>query len=154
MNFGEILQGATIFVLNKNTVEASQAKVASRGLPHFDPNSMGTSGMIVDVCLEINGKSATYCMPEKAETCYSGEFVFSTSRSVIASELETIYNQGKEQLAQMPNIQKRVELSGSILEEWNPEVKEKREQDKRLQNVEDKLSGLEKSINLLLSKLS
>lgn len=154
MNFGEMVNGSSIFVLNKNTVEASQAKVVSRGLPHFDPNNINNTSMIVDVCLEINGNTATYCMPEKAEKCYAGDFMFSTSRQAVALELETIYNQGKEQLAQIPNIEKRVELSGKILEEWNPEVKEKREQDKRMQKLECEISELKKSINLLVNKLS
>lgn len=158
MNFSELRNNYPVYVLNKTEMKTAQGKVINVGSPYFqqaNPMQMGMppqqpTQRMVDVTIEIEGKTQTYTMSEtSAVTCAQvggKELILSTERQGITREVEVMKAQSQEVL---DSVEKHKMIIGScekILAEWNPEYAEKKQQDQRISGLEKKVDGLGKML--------
>lgn len=143
MLFKDIKQNYPVFVLNKQDVTFSQGKVTSVSLPHMDnsnPMVMGKS--VIDVAIEVAGKSATYAIPENLSIVYAGEIVLSTDRDGIMREVEAMKSSAEQAIKNVERQKMIVEKTSSLLTELNPIYKEKQQNEQRLANMESSIKEL------------
>ena len=100
MLFKDVKQNYTVYILDKQDINISQAKVSAVGFPRMDimQNTPNTQ-TVVDITLDSNGKIATYTIPESLSVTYAGNIVLSTDKDGLMREIEAMKNNAEQVLA-------------------------------------------------------
>nr|DAW46631.1 MAG TPA: hypothetical protein [Caudoviricetes sp.] len=83
--------------------------------------------MVVDVTIELTGKTATYTIPENLSITYAGDIVLSTDKNGLAKEVESMKNTAEKIIESVPRQKEVIEKSTALLADINPVYKEKKE---------------------------
>lgn len=143
MYFKDLKQDYTVYLFDKYDISVKQGKVISVGLPHFDNKNFNAgTKMVVDVSINVDGKTQIYTLKEDTDTGYTDSIVISTDRSNIIREIEMAKAQSEEVLSQVDEHTKRVAKYTEILAEFNPAIKEKQEIDQRFGKLEDSINEI------------
>lgn len=162
MLFKDMKPGYPVYLLNKKDgIRAIQGKVVKVSEPYFpsvQPGqmpTMNTTQRVVDVTLEAEGITNTYSIPETLTVTYAANsLVLSTDREGILRDVESIKTRDEEELRMQKKREEEIAACEKILEEWNPAFAEKKEQEKRLLNLEDKMGNIEGMLRKLISQTS
>lgn len=138
-------KGYPIFILNRNDITATQGKIIDVSRPHFDNRNPSNTTMVIDVIVDIDGKQTSFVMSEGSSIAYTDTLVLSCDRADILHEVEAICSRNEEELKQTELRQQTVQKCKSIIEEWNPSVKQQRETDERITKIENALDALQKN---------
>ena len=145
MMFKDLKKGYPVYVLHNNgDIKVETGKVIDVSLPHVESMQIGkTSQMVVDVTAEIGGVTKTYSIPETLSVTYSGDkMVLSVDREGIIREVENMKTRSEDALKEMDSHKRIVEQCSSILTEWNPVYKEKKETEERFGKIESSIGEL------------
>lgn len=170
ISFKEIKRGFPVFILHKNgeDVKATEGKVVNVSDPHlpqnFNPSNPTAYNqmqqLMIDVTIEEDGATNTYCIPENLTVTYAGDIILATEREGIIREVQALVTQDDEHIKAVPMHEKRRAACSAILEQWDTAYKERKENDQRFKDIETHISGLdtrmgglENKIDLLLKKL-
>lgn len=138
-------KGYPIFILNRGDIAACQGKIIDVSRPHFDNHNPSSTGMVIDVTVDIEGKQTSFVIPENASVAYTDNLVLSCDRTDIIREVEAICSRNEEELKQTGVRQQTVQKCKTIIEEWNPAFKQQRETDERITKIESALEALQKN---------
>lgn len=138
-------KGYPIFILNRNDITATQGKIIDVSRPHFDNRNPSATAMVIDVTVDIDGKQISFVMPESSTIAYTDNLVISCDRADILHEVEAICSRNEEELKQTTVREQTVKKCHSIIEDWNPAVKQQRETDERITKIENTLDALQKN---------
>lgn len=154
MLFKDLKPGYPVYILQKeDEPKAFQGKTIKVSEPYFPPApigqmpSMSTTQRVVDVTLEANGVTNTYSIPETLSVTYANNLVLSTDRDGMLRDVESMKNQSLEIVNSVEKHKAIVDSCDKILEEWNPAFAEKKEQDKRISGLEEKVEGIGKMLS-------
>ena len=152
MYFKELTQNSPVYIFDKQSMTLSQGKVVTRGFPRMDVNpTAGISGMVVDLAIEVNGKTANYVIPESSSVAYAGNLVLSVDKSGLATEVQAM-KAGAEHLASVEHQKQVLEKSTSLLEELDQTFKERQEADKRFSKIEDSVNELKNMVSQIMKQ--
>ena len=98
--------------------------------------------MVVDVTIEAEGATRTYTIPESSSVAYAGTLVISTDRDGVVREAESIKAAAQDALSKVEHYRDAVDKCDALLEEWNPALAEKREQERRIGGIENEVKNL------------
>ena len=110
--------------------------------------------MMRDIAIEVDGKNATYTIPENLSVTFAGSIVLATSQQGLSSEIERMKSEAEQALAMMEHHKMVIERSSGLLAELNPHVREKLENERRFKSIESDMSGIKTMMQQLLDKLS
>lgn len=110
------------------------------------------ASMVVDITVENKGCPTTYTFKDDTETGYTGSLVITTDKANIIREIEASKGQSEEAIAQVEEHKQRVQKYTSILADYNPAIREKREIDARFGKLEDSMIELKSMLSGLLTK--
>lgn len=143
MLFKDIKQNYPVYILNKQDVSFSQGKVTSVSLPHMDnSNPMVMGKTVIDVTIEVEGKSATYAIPENLSIVYANDIVLSTETDGIMREVEAMKSSAEQAIKNVERQKIIAEKTSSLLIELNPVYKEKQEYENRFNKMEKSIEEL------------
>ena len=155
MLFKDIKQNYPVYILDKQDLSVIQGKATSVSFPRMDMNpKIGKTEMVVDVTIEVNGKTGTYTIPEGLSVTYAGNLVLSTDKQGLSGEIEAMKNNAEQILASVDKQKEILEKSSSLLAELNPVYKEKQETEKRFGSIETQVSDVKKSVDEIKSLVS
>lgn len=158
MQFKELQRGHKVFFLEKEPeLKASCGKVINVTPPHFEtnPSFSKPTAMVVDITIEKDGKVTTYTMNESSSVAYPNEStIITTDKAGVIREVENIKDQSVQILASVPKAEKQKNDADKILDEWNPEFHEKKENELRFKGIEKQVNNLNNKLDELLKKLS
>ena len=140
-------KGYPIFLLNRNDIVVSQGKIVDVSRPHFDNRNPTSTSMVIDVTVEIDGKQTSFVMPESANVAYTDNLVISCDRTDIMREVEAICNRNEEELKQTSVREQTVKKCKTIIEEWNPAIRQQRETDERMSKMEKEMGQMRSDVN-------
>lgn len=148
MQFRDIKPGYPVFILDKESVTATQGKAVSVGMPRIQtPNTFGqTSSLVVDIAIEADGTTKTYTIPETAAVTYAGTLALSTDKDGILREINALKSAATEALAKVDAQKAVVEKCDIALAEWDTTYAEKRKQDERISGIETEVKSLSQQI--------
>lgn len=110
--------------------------------------------MVVDITIEENGASKTYTTPDSLSVTYAGnELVITTEREGILKEVESIKAQNEDELSKVNARRNTVSECETILAEWNPQFKERRETEERFTKIETSMTDLKGMLSDLIKEL-
>lgn len=143
MLFKDVKQNYTVYILDKQDMNISQAKVSAVGFPRMDimQNTPNTQ-TVVDITLDSNGKIATYTIPENLSITYAGNIVLSTDKDGLMREIEAMKNNAEQVLASVDKQKQILDKANTLLSELNPIYKEKKETDLRFSKIENSISEM------------
>ena len=162
MLFKELKQNYPVYILDKQSVTFTQGKVVNISLPRLNignngmpimPPSPASNAMMVDVTVEVNGRTATYSIPENLAVTYAGNTVLSTDKEGISREIEAMRATAEQVLNSVDRQKEIVEKSKTLLAELNPAYREKKETDERFNRIEGDVSEMKGMMKDLLEKL-
>lgn len=140
-------KGYPIFLLNRNEIVASQGKIVDVSRPHFDTRNPTSTSMVIDVTVEMDGKQTSFVMPESANVAYTDNLMISCDRTDIMREVEAICNRNEEELKQTDMREQTVKKCKSIIEAWNPAIRQQREADERMSKMESNMEKMRSDVN-------
>lgn len=148
MLFKDIKQNYPVYILDKQDLSVIQGKATSVSFPRMDMNpKIGKTEMVVDVTIEVNGKTGTYTIPENLSVTYAGNLVLSTDKQGLSGEIEAMKNNAEQILASVDRQKEILNKASSLLAELNPVYKEKQETEKRFGVIETQVSEVKKSVD-------
>lgn len=172
MVFKDIKQNFPIYILDKSSVELTKGKVIATTLPHPDTqnfnmpnssygtvvpplNSNGNQRIVIDLTIEVNGRSATYIVSENASINYAGNTIIATEQSLLASEVEAIKNSAEQALApeRIEQLKQSLEKSTALLSELNPVFKQQQEYDTRFNKLEGSVNEIKDMMKTFIKEL-
>lgn len=112
----------------------------------------GISGMVVDLAIEVNGKTANYVIPESSSVAYAGNLVLSVDKSGLATEVQAMKAGAEQHLASVEHQKQVLEKSTSLLEELDQTFKERQEADKRFSKIEDSVNELKDMVSQIMKQ--
>ena len=145
----------TIYILDKDKMVLQQGRVTATS-PHVNNtyNTMAAGQMMRDIAIEVDGKNATYTIPENLSVTFAGSIVLATSQQGLSSEIERMKSEAEQALAMMEHHKMVIDRSSGLLAELNPHVREKMENERRFKSIESDMSGIKTMMQQLLDKLS
>ena len=156
MTFKDIKTNNTVFILDKNNLKVISAKVINASQPKIDmskPNScMSGTTLIVDIDLNIEGKTVSYSIPENLDITYTNTgLVLATDPNKLVNEVNLLNQEAKDQLAKKEYYENIINKTPDLLAELNPQLKEKQETDRRLNLMESSMSTMQSDISKITS---
>lgn len=148
MLFKDIKQNYPVYILDKQDLSVIQGKATSVSFPRMDMNpKIGKTEMVVDVTIEVNGKTGTYTIPENLSVTYAGNLALSTDKQGLSGEIEAMKNNAEQILASVDRQKEILSKTSSLLAELNPVYREKQETEKRFGVIETQVSEVKKSVD-------
>lgn len=144
MLFKDLKTGDTLYLFDKNAISLVQDKVVSISAPHVDTNC--AVGMVVDV--KVSNRSFT--MRDTSEICYTDSLVISPDRTTMLREVETQKANDEALIAREKALKEELPKLEAIIDLLSPEKRERKEQEERMNRVEEKLGTLTEMIELML----
>ena len=156
MTFKDIKTNNTVFIFDKNNLKVIQAKVINTSQPKIDmskPNScMSGTTLIVDIDLNIEGKTVSYSIPENLDITYTNTgLVLATDPNKLINEENILHQEANDQLAKKEYYENIINKTPDLLAELNPQLKEKQETDRRLNLMESSMSTMQSDISKITS---
>lgn len=156
MTFKDIKQNNTVFILDKNNLKVISAKVINASQPKVDmskPNScMSGTTLIVDIDLNLEGKTVSYSIPENLEITYTNTgLVLAIDPNKLVNEVNSLHREAKDQLAKKGYYEEVIKKTPDLMAELNPQLKEKQETDRRLNLMESSISNMQSDISKMTS---
>lgn len=157
MLFKDLKIGYPVYLLHKdNGLKVEIGKVAAISPSRFPQTTGGFQAMqmVVDITIEESGKSRTYTTPDSLSVTYAGnELVIATEREGILKEVESIKTQNEDELLKIGERKSIVSACETILAEWNPQFKERRETEERFTKIENSMTDLKDMLSGLIKEL-
>jgi hypothetical protein len=147
MQFKELKQGYQIYVFDRTKIEVSEPKVVNVSQPHVDSRIGSPTDIVVDITIESDTSPKTYVLKESSDVGYNGNLVISTTRDTILREVEAIKSQSEQILSQVDEHKAKVEKCKTILSEFNPIYKERKETEERFNKLESSIDDIKKLLS-------
>ena len=152
-----------MYVLYKNEPRFAVGKVAqvsNQYPPQFNfqqPINPNTMGMMVDLSIEVDGKTETY--PRIPINSSIAEFpdkgvILSETRDGIVNEINVIRNASQTAIDQVELHKRIIASCDQLLLDLNPQLKHEQEQAGRIASLEQRLAGMSDQIAALTGMLS
>jgi hypothetical protein len=155
MYFKDLKQNYPVYILDKQTLTLTQGKAVAVGFPRMEMNpAAGKSGMVVDVSIVADGKTANYVIPENLSVTYAGNLVLSVDRQGLAGEVESMKVTAEQAIASVEQQKQILEKSTTLLAELNPTYREKQETEQRFSKIEASMGELKDMLSRLVNQPS
>lgn len=160
--FKDLKQNYQVFLLNTQDMTFNQGKVVSVSFPHFDMNNQSigigsnSTNMVVDVTIELDGKTSTYVIPENISITRTGNgnLVIATEKEGIVREIEALKSSSEQVLASVDYHKGVIEKADSLLAEFNPILKERQATEQRFKQIEDNVGEMKQMLERFLNNIS
>ena len=113
---------------------------------------MSGTTLIVDIDLNIEGKTVSYSILENLDITYTNTgLVLATDPNKLINEVNILHQEAKDQLAKNEYYENIINKTPDLLAELNPQLKEKQETDRRLNLMESSMSTMQSDISKITS---
>ena len=138
-------------MLDKDKLSLSDGKAITVGFPRYDLTAKST---VVDITVDVNGKTATYAIPENLSVTYAGNLVLSTDKEGLVREVEAMRTSAEQIIASVDHQKEVIEKASVLLSELNPQFKEKQETEKRFANIESSVHKIEELVTNFINNFN
>jgi hypothetical protein len=146
MLFKDLKAGDMLYLFDSNIKELSIEKVVNISIPRMDGNM--NNGMVVDISLQ----NKIYTIKNTSEICYNGSLVISPNKDLVLKEVESCKENDLSILARKDSIEEGIKKLDVIIDQLSPERKEKKEQDERLNRIEESVGALKDMVELIIKQ--
>ena len=164
MIFKDIKPNHTVYILNQQEITLTKGKITNVSFPYIrdtrNPNqpvnnpypamNLMNSERVIDVTIDMEGRSATYSIPEGLSVAYANNLVISTDLEGITKELQAMNGTSSQFLStvdqQKEYHQNVFDRTSKILSDIDPASKERQAIDQRFSNLESNMKDMRENI--------
>lgn len=133
------------------SVSNPQPKYGQFGAPNFGSQPE----MTVDVRVKVDDETMDFKqLNANASIANSGNVVVSDSKDAMSAEVEGLLRTSKAILESVPYHEKMLVACDNVLRDLNPSFKKEKEQEEKIGALEEKMVGIEGTLNDMMSMLS
>ena len=155
-------QGNLFYILEKGDelkLRIGQVVSVSNPQPKYGQFNTPTFGsqpeMTVDVRVKVDEETMDFKqLSANASIANSGNVVVSDSKEAMSAEVEGLLRTSKAILESVPYHEKMIVACDGILRDLNPSFKKEKEQEEKIGALEEKMVGIEGTLNDMMSMLS
>ena len=155
-------QGNLFYILEKGEelrLKIGQVVSVSNPQPkygsQFSVPAFGQSEMTVDVRVKVDEETMDFKqLNANASIANSGNVVVSDSKEAMSAEVEGLLRTSKAILESIPYHEKMLVSCDNVLRDLNPSFKKEKEQEEKIGALEEKMVGIEGTLNDMMSMLS
>ena len=157
--FQGVREGSLFYILNKNgkpVLRVGQVVSVSNPQPKFGQYPMMGGESFVDVSVKVNDETIDFKqLPSNQSIANnSNGIVVSESREAMSAEVEAMCLTSKKVLDSISYHQDVVASCDAIRRELNPQLAKEKEQEEKIGSLENKIEGMEATLNNISSMLS
>ena len=149
MNFKELKKGFPVYIINKDTVEYSQGKVAQDATPPRLNTTFGQP-MVTDVSIESNGITKIWTLPADqrvAEMQTDSNTIISTDKPAIIAMIRNIQTECETYLQGLEINKKRLDASKKLIAELDVTYKQQQQTEERFSRIEQSIAGISEQLD-------
>lgn len=155
-------QGNLFYILEKGEelrLKIGQVVSVSNPQPkygsQFSVPAFGQSEMTVDIRVKVDEETLDFKqLNANSSIANSGSVVVSDSKDAMSAEVEGLLRTSKAILDSIPYHEKMLGACDNILRDLNPSFKKEKEQEEKIGALEEKMVGIEGTLNDMMSMLS
>ena len=160
--FQGLRQNGLFYILEKGEdlkLRVGQVVSVSNPQPKYGQFNTPTFGsqpeMTVDVRVKVDDETMDFKqLNANASIANSGNVVVSDSKDAMSAEVEGLLRTSKGILESVPYHEKVIVSCDTILRDLNPSFKKEKEQEEKIGALEEKMVGIEGTLNDMMSMLS
>lgn len=160
--FSGLRQNGLFYILEKGEelrLKIGQVVSVSNPQPkygsQFSVPAFGQSEMTVDVRVKVDEETMDFKqLNANASIANSGNVVVSDSKDAMSAEVEGLLRTSKAILESVPYHEKMLVACDNVLRDLNPSFKKEKEQEEKIGALEEKMVGIEGTLNDMMSMLS
>lgn len=160
--FSGLRQGSLFFILEKGeelTLKIGQVVSVSNPQPKYNQFSVQPTftqpEMVVDVKVKIGEETVDFKqLGANMNIANSGNVVVSDSKEAMSMEVESLLRNSKQIIESVPYHEKVVVSCDFMLRELNPQFAKEKEQEEKIDALEEKMGGIESTLNQMMGLLS
>ena len=160
--FSGLRQNGLFYILEKGDdlkLRVGQVISVSNPQPKYGQFNTPTFGsqpeMTVDVRVKVDDETMDFKqLNANASIANSGNVVVSDSKDAMSAEVEGLLRTSKAILESVPYHEKMLVACDNVLRDLNPSFKKEKEQEEKIGALEEKMVGIEGTLNDMMSMLS
>ncbi len=163
--FSGLRNNNILYILEKTDeglkVQTGQVVSVSNPQPKYKqfngttPNFTAQPEMVVDVKVKVDNDELEFKqLGANLSIANSGNLIVSDSREAINAEVDGIVAMSRQHIDATPYHEKIVETSDDVKRIINPQFAKEKEQEEKIGMLEEKMSGIEGTLNQMMGLLS
>lgn len=160
--FQGVRQNGLFYILEKGDelkLRVGQVVSVSNPQPKYGqfntPAFGGQPEMTVDVRVKVDDETMDFKqLNANASIANSGNLVVSDNKDAMSAEVEGLLRTSKAIIESVPYHEKMLVACDSVLRDLNPTFKKEKEQEEKIGALEEKMVGIEGTLNDMMSMLS
>lgn len=160
--FSGLRQNGLFYILEKGEdlkLRVGQVISVSNPQPKYGQFNTPTFGsqpeMTVDVRVKVDEETMDFKqLNANASIANSGNVVVSDSKDAMSAEVEGLLRTSKAILESVPYHEKMLVACDNVLRDLNPSFKKEKEQEEKIGALEEKMVGIEGTLNDMMTMLS
>lgn len=160
--FQGVRQNGLFYILEKGDdlrLRVGQVISVSNPQPKYGQFNTPTFGsqpeMTVDVRVKVDEETMDFKqLNANASIANSGNVVVSDSKDAMSAEVEGLLRTSKAILESVPYHEKMLVACDNVLRDLNPSFKKEKEQEEKIGALEEKMVGIEGTLNDMMTMLS
>lgn len=144
MLFKDIKQGNQIYIFDRVNTDIKVGNVQTVSFPHL--STQPNMGMVIDLDVIINNETFKYQMKDSSDVAYVGTTVISPNVESILNEVRATRQQSQDIVDSVDKHKVILEKCSTLLVEFDPQYKERKENEQRLSNIEQSILELKNMI--------
>lgn len=160
--FQGLRQNGLFYILEKGDdlkLRVGQVVSVSNPQPKYGQFNTPTFGsqpeMTVDIRVKVDEETMDFKqLSANASIANSGNVVVSDSKDAMSAEVEGLLRTSKAILESVPYHEKMLVSCDNVLRDLNPSFKKEKEQEEKIGALEEKMVGIEGTLNDMMSMLS
>lgn len=158
--FRDLQKGYSVGILDKSNgdIKYGTGTVVSVSAPRYDANKQFVKGtlpqMVVDITIEHEGKTLTYVVPETGSIACTPQLTLACDTALLSNEVQSLLRQSEEAVASVDRHKANIEECKKILATLSPSYASNKEQNRRLDTLEESMAGMRSDLSKILERLS
>ena len=152
--FKDLKNNHPVYILNKQDLSLVQGTVTSVGFPRMPMGyKSGQPGMVVDITITAEGKTATYEIPENLSVTYANNLVLATDKSGLINDVKAVMSSAQQVIESYDQQKERYEKASALLPDLDSAYKDQKQANDRLDKMEKAVTEMKNMMSKLMDAL-
>lgn len=152
MTFRDIRTNGTLHLLHKDTITYEETAAEAVGVPRYDSPKVGQPSLSTGQVVDITIHRQPYVVQCDNSVAYSDKLVIATDKAQLLPEVKRLKTEAEAVLAGVDKAKDTVAKCDTLLCELDTAFKERQEADRRMSDMEGKISKLSDMIAGFISE--
>ena len=152
--FSALRQGSVVYILEKGENPVLKVgQVVSITQPNYSSNFL-MNGSTIDINVKVNNQNMDFKnVPSSQSVANYNNAVITETKELMSNEVDNMLQSSRSSVDSVAYHNNIITSCESILKELNPRFAKEKERDEDINNLKDKMGGIESKMDKILSLL-